>query len=100
RRAATTPTHPLAMTRGAEVDRVRETLAAAGLLTETVRFAFFAPEEPPKGEVLAHADGAAVDRRFRAVLLDLATGRSWDTVVSATGGEVVSSREVDPPLDG
>jgi primary-amine oxidase len=98
RRAVTT--HPLAMTRGAEVDRVREALAAAGLLTETVRFAFFAPEEPAKAEVLAHADGAPVDRRFRAVLLDLATGRSWDTVVSATSGQVVSSRELDPPVDG
>ena len=102
RREATTaaPSHPLAMTRSAEVDRVREVLAAAGLLTETVRFAFFAPEEPPKADVLGHADGAPVDRRFRAVLLDLATGRSFDTVVSATSGEVVSSRELDPPRDG
>jgi primary-amine oxidase len=100
RETTTAPTHPLAMTRTAEVDRVREVLAAAGLLTETVRFAFFAPEEPPKAEVLAHEDGAPVDRRFRAVLLDLATGRSWDTVVSATNGEVVSSRELDPPVDG
>ncbi|MHA6618061.1 primary-amine oxidase [Pseudonocardia sp. DLS-67] len=101
RRAATTAaTHPLAMTRSAEVDRVRETLVAAGLLTDTVRFAFFAPEEPPKPAVLAHAEGAPLDRRFRAVLLDLATGRSWDTVVSATNGAVVSSRELDPPVDG
>jgi primary-amine oxidase len=100
RDATITPTHPLAMTRSGEVDRVREVLTAAGLLTETVRFAFFAPEEPPKAQVLAHADGAPVDRRFRAVLLDLATGRSWDTVVSATSGEVVSSRELDPPVDG
>jgi primary-amine oxidase len=102
RRDATTaaPAHPLAMTRSAEVDRVREALVAAGLLTGTVRFAFFAPEEPPKADVLGHTDGAPVDRRFRAVLLDLATGRSWDTVVSATSGEVVSSRELDPPVDG
>ena len=75
RDATTTPTHPLAMTRGAEVDRVREVLAAAGLLTETVRVAFFAPEEPPKSQVLAHVEGAPLDRRFRAVLLDLGTGR-------------------------
>jgi primary-amine oxidase len=92
--------HPLDMTTAAEVDRVRETLAGAGLLGETVRFAFFAPEEPPKGDVLAHSDGAPVDRRFRAVLLDLATGRSQDTVVSATTGEVISRRELDPPRDG
>ena len=97
---ATTAAHPLDMTSAAEVDGVRETLTAAGLLGETVRFAFFAPEEPPKDTVLAHDEGAPVDRRFRAVLLDLATGRSWDTVVSATTREVVSSRELDPPRDG
>src|SRR3954451_6136851 len=94
-RAEATTAHPLDMATAAEVDRVREVLTAAGLLTETVRFAFFALEEPTKAEVLAHQDGDGVDRRFRAVLLDLATGRSHDTVVSATSGEVVSSRELD-----
>ncbi|MFT8086157.1 hypothetical protein ACMYMX_23335, partial [Salmonella enterica subsp. enterica serovar Enteritidis] len=72
----TTATHPLAPTTEAEVTVVREVLAAAGLLTEHVRFAFFAPEEPPKSEVLAHPDGADAERSFRAVLLDLGTGRS------------------------
>ncbi|OZM77729.1 primary-amine oxidase [Pseudonocardia sp. MH-G8] len=99
-RPGTAVAHPLDMTSAGEVDRARAALDAVGLLGETVRFAFFAPEEPPKPDVLAHADGEAVDRRFRAVLLDLATGRSWDTVVSATSGEVVSRREVDPPRDG
>jgi primary-amine oxidase len=92
--------HPLSMTTEDEVTAVREALVEAGLLTEHVRFAFFAPEEPAKSAVLAHTDGAEVDRRFRAVLLDLATGRSWDTVVSATTRTVVSSRELDPPRDG
>ena len=92
--------HPLALTTTDEVDRVRAALDEAGLLTESVRFAFFAPEEPPKSDVLAFADGEAVDRRFRAVLLDLVSGRSWDTVVSATSGTVVSSRELDPATEG
>jgi primary-amine oxidase len=95
--AETRTTHPLELTTAAEVDAVRTALVAAGLLGETVRFAFFAPEEPPKSDVLA---GTVSDRRFRAVLLDLATGRSVDTVVSATTGEIVSSRELDPPVDG
>ncbi len=97
--AETRISHPLAMTSVEEVDAVRAALATAGLLGEHVRFAFFAPEEPPKADVLAFA-GGDVERRFRAVLLDLASGRSWDTVVSATRGEVVSSRELDPPVDG
>lgn len=92
--------HPLSMTTEAEVTAVRDVLVDAGLLTEHVRVAFFALEEPPKAEVLAHSPGDPVDRRFRAVLLDLSTGRSWDTVVSATDRSVVSSRELDPPRDG
>ncbi len=90
-------THALEMTTEAEVRTVREVLTEAGLLTESVRYAFFAPEEPPKDEVLA---GGETDRRFRAALLDLNTGRSWDTVVSTDTRSVVSSRELDPPRDG
>jgi len=95
--------HPLAMTTVEEVERVRAALADAGFLGDTVRFAFFLPEEPPKAEVLAFSEGSdnrMVDRRFRVALLDLASGRSWDTVVSATNGEVVSSRELDPATEG
>ncbi|GEL21996.1 amine oxidase [Pseudonocardia sulfidoxydans NBRC 16205] len=90
-------THPLTMTTAEEVAAVREVLVDAGLLTEHVRYAFFAPEEPAKSEVLAGGD---CDRRFRVVLLDIATGRSWDTVVSTDHRSVVSSRELDPPVDG
>ncbi|GEL16528.1 primary-amine oxidase [Pseudonocardia asaccharolytica] len=92
--------HPLELTTEAEVVRAREVLAEAGLLGQNVRFAFFANEEPAKAEVLAHRDGAPADRRFRAVLLDLATGLSTDNVVSVTRGEVLSSREIDPPREG
>ncbi|HTK64216.1 MAG TPA: primary-amine oxidase [Pseudonocardia sp.] len=89
--------HALAMTTEAEVSAVREILLASGLLTETVRYAFFAPEEPTKSEVLA---GGPTDRRFRVLLLDINTGRSWDTVVSTDSGTVVSTRELDPARDG
>jgi primary-amine oxidase len=92
--------HPLAMTSEAEVTAVRDVLTDVGLLTENVRYAFFAPEEPAKDEVLAHAEGGSTDRRFRAVLLDISTGRSWDTVVSATSRTLVSSRELEPVTDG
>jgi primary-amine oxidase len=92
-----TGTHPLAMTTAAEVHTVRDVLVEAGLLTDTVRYTFFAPEEPPKDEVLS---GGASDRCFRIVLLDLASGRSWDTVVSTDSRSVVSSRELDPAREG
>jgi len=92
--------HPLEMPTEAEVTAVRDVLTDVGLLTENVRYAFFAPEEPAKDEVLAHTDDAPLDRRFRAVLLDITTGHSWDTVVSATSRTLVSSRELDPVTDG
>ncbi|GAA2884601.1 primary-amine oxidase [Pseudonocardia halophobica] len=90
-------THALAMTSEAEVRAVREVLLDAGLLGETVRYTFFTPEEPAKGEVLS---GAETDRRFRVILLDIASGRSWDVVVSTDSRSVVSNRELDPPRDG
>ena len=92
--------HPLAMTTAEEVERVRAALAEAGLLGDTVRFAFFLARGAAEGRGARFSDGDVVDRRFRVALLDLATGRSWDTVVSATNGEVVSSRELDPATDG
>jgi len=90
-------THALALTSAAEVSAVREVLIDAGLLGETVRYTFFAPEEPTKAEVLA---GGETDRRFRAVLLDIATGRSWDVVVSVASRSVENSREIAPERDG
>ncbi|WP_037080446.1 primary-amine oxidase [Pseudonocardia spinosispora] len=92
-----TGTHPLAMTTEAEVDAVREVLTEAGQLGEHTRWAFFAPEEPAKSDVLA---GAATDRRFRAVLLELDTGRSRDVVVSVTHRRVDSVHEIDPARSG
>src|SRR5688572_14541254 len=89
--------HPLAMTTESDVCIVREILVESGLLTETVRYCFFAPEEPSKEDVLS---GATADRRFRVVLLDLTSGRSWDAVVSTDSRAVVSSRELDPAREG
>jgi primary-amine oxidase len=92
-----TGAHPLAMTTEAEVHTVRDVLVGAGLLTDTVRYTFFAPEEPVKDDVLA---SGATDRCFRVVLLDMATGSSWDTVVSTDSRSVVSSRQLDPAREG
>ncbi|MCD2187989.1 primary-amine oxidase [Actinomycetospora soli] len=95
-----TVTHPLEMPTEAEYAAVREVLVEAGLLTDRVRYCFADLEEPAKADVLAFTAGDVVERRFRVVLLDLDSGRSWDTVVSATRREVVSGRELDPARDG
>jgi primary-amine oxidase len=88
------------MTTEAEVSAVRDILDGSGLLGESIRWAFFAPEEPAKAEVLAHRPGTAPDRRFRVVLLDLATGTSRDVVVSVSHERVDSVHELDPATTG
>ena len=90
------PAHPLDPATGAEFLAGREILAAGGLLGDTVRFAYYGLDEPPKDEVLA----GRPDRRLRAFLLDVATGRSADVVVSLGEGRVVSHRVLDTAADG
>jgi primary-amine oxidase len=90
------PAHPLDPATGAEFLAGREILAAAGLLGDTVRFAYYGLDEPPKDEVLA----GRPDRRLRAFLIDVATGRSVDVVVSLGEGRVAAERVLDPATDG
>ena len=54
--ASPPPAHPLDPATAAEYLAGRDVMAAAGLLTEPVRFAYYGLEEPPKDEVLASAD--------------------------------------------
>jgi primary-amine oxidase len=93
------PAHPLDPATGAEYLAGRDVLAAAGLLTEPVRFTYYGLDEPPKDEVLA-AGPQPPDRRLRAFLLNLDTGESTDAVVSLTRRQVVSARRLDPGTDG
>src|SRR3984885_6449933 len=73
---------PPAPRTGAEYLAGRQILADAGLLGDSARFAYYGLDEPPKGEVLGAPDGPGPDRRLRAFLIDVATGRSADVVVS------------------
>ena len=92
--------HPLDQVSAAEYVAGRQILAAAGLLAESVRFAYYGLDEPPKDEVLAGPGGQPPDRRLRAFLLDVCSGESADVVVSLTRGQVVSRRVLDPRADG
>src|ERR1700683_5521825 len=91
--------HPLDPVTGAEYLAGRQVLADAGLLGESVRFAYYGLDEPPKQEVLTRAPGTG-DRRLRAFLIDLASGQSSDVVVSLGSSAVVSRRVLDPLTDG
>ena len=72
-------------------------MAAAGLLAEPVRFAYYGLEEPPKDEVLANT---ATDRRLRAFLVNTGTGESTDVVVSLTHQKSSARAVLDPGRDG
>ena len=95
--ARSDPAHPLDPATPAEYLAGRDIMAAAGLLTDPVRFAYYGLEEAPKGDVLA---GAATDRRLRAFLVNLDDGVSTDVVVSVPAGKVISARQLDPRADG
>jgi len=92
------PAHPLEPATAAEYLAGRDIMAAAGLLAEPVRFAYYGLEEPPKDEVLAGhgADGQPPDRRLRAFLINTGTGESSDVVVSVGYAFWLSRR--DPSL--
>jgi primary-amine oxidase len=98
--------HPLDPATADEYLAGREIMAAAGLLADPVRFAYYGLAEPAKdevpGSVFTHgaAQQGPVDRRLRAFLLNLKTGESTDVVVSLTAGSVVSARTLDTAADG
>jgi primary-amine oxidase len=101
------PAHPLDPVSATEYRAGRQILAAAGLLGESVRFAYYGLDEPHKADVLGGPaqdrlapDCPAPDRRLRAFLIDTASGKSTDAVVSLTRQEVVNCRVLDPRTDG
>jgi len=93
------PAHPLDPATAAEYLAGRDIMAAAGLLAEPVRFAYYGLEEPPKDDVLA-GNAESADRRLRAFLVNTGTGESTDAVVSLTHHDVISARTLDPGTDG
>ncbi|MFJ1759289.1 primary-amine oxidase [Amycolatopsis sp. NPDC088138] len=76
--------HPLDPLTAAELSAGRAILADAGLTGETIRFPQVLPVEPAKDDVRAGTG----DRRIRYTLLDTATGRAGEAVVSVTKHEL------------
>ncbi|GIF67359.1 amine oxidase [Asanoa ishikariensis] len=92
--------HPLERLSAAEIDAARTLFQKNDLLSPTTRFATLALEEPAKGAVLAWRPGDPLDRRVRALLLDVATGAVRSAVVSVTRDEVDEVVDLDPAVDG
>jgi len=93
-------THPLARLSGDEIHAARALIEGSGLVTPTTRYAYLALEEPTKAEVLAFQPGDPVERRVRAILLDVANGRTRDVLASLTRAEIERVAEVDTSAGG
>ncbi len=94
---ATSTVHPLASLTAQEITRIRDVVTAQQDWTDTTRFAYVGLAEPHKREVLAWqaGTGPAPDRCARVMLLDMATGRSTDNVVSIDAGTVLRTDVLD-----
>lgn len=90
------PRHPLASLTAAEIEAVRTIALGLPEAGPAIRFAYVGLEEPPKPDILAWEDGGPLpERRARVQLLDMATTRSVDAVVSLVAGTVLSETVLD-----
>jgi primary-amine oxidase len=92
--------HPLQGLSADEIRSARALLARHGLVTESTRFSYLGLDEPAKAEVLAFRPGAALDRRVRALLLDIVTGVCTTVVASLTRGTIDAHTTTNPATDG
>lgn len=95
-----TPPHPLDPLTPEEISATRDVLLAAGLLTDTTRFAYLGLEEPAKQDLLGRTPDAPVDRRARVLLQDTDGAPAHDVIVSLSRASVHRDRFLDPVADG
>jgi primary-amine oxidase len=91
------PAQALASLRPEEITASKALLQREGLLGPDTHVSYFGLAEQDKRELLA---GVVAARRFRAMLLDMATGASHDVVVCPEEDRLVSCREIDTSTDG
>jgi primary-amine oxidase len=86
--------HPLDPLTADEIRRACEILAARHGLGPQSRVISVSLHEPAKDVVLAHRDGDAVERIAAVVLIDRAARRTYEALVSVSGGAVLSWQHV------
>lgn len=82
--------------RPSEIETSSAILRREGYLGDNTHVSYFGLLEQDKRELL---DGSVAPRRFRAMLVDMTTGSSYDVVVCPETDRVQSATPVDP-LDG
>lgn len=90
--------HALLATLAAEeIVANRATLEAAGIARPNTHYSYVGLAAPDKRRLVA---GESLPRLVRSFLIDMTTGVSHDVVVDPNAGTVVSSRQLDPGVDG
>ncbi|MBS0024026.1 primary-amine oxidase [Microbacterium paraoxydans] len=80
-----------------EIAANRAALEAAGIATSRTHYSYVGLTAPDKRRLLA---GETLPRLVRSFLIDMTTGVSHDVVVDPATGDIVSSRQLDPAVDG
>ena len=88
--ATTASVHPLDPLSAAEIARAWEIVRTERPLGPRVRVIFVMLHEPAKKVVLQHRPGDAVERAAFVVLVDSATAKTYEVVVSVSAGRVLS----------
>ncbi len=86
--------HPLDPLSAAEIEHAWKILSADRSPGPKSRVIFITLHEPDKKIVLGYRPGDAVERAAFVVLLDGATGKTWEAVVSLSQGRVMSWEHV------
>jgi primary-amine oxidase len=81
--------HPLEPLSVDEISAVVEILRAERQLGERVRFVTISLHEPPKAAVLSFPSNGPIDRQAFAILLDNASGKTYEAVVALDSRKVV-----------
>ena len=90
----TASVHPLDPLSAAEITRAWEIVRTQRPLGPQVRVIFVMLHEPAKKVVLQHRPGEEVERAAFVVLVDSATGKTYEAVVSVSAGRVLSCEHV------
>jgi len=86
--------HPLDPLSADEIARAWEIVGKERALGPRVRVIFVMLHEPAKRVVLQHRPGDTVERAAFVVLVDSATGKTYEAVVSVSAGRVLSWEHV------
>jgi primary-amine oxidase len=100
-RSRTRALHPLEPLTAAEVGRAAELVKGSGQVGERPRFVQVSLHEPPKAALAGYEAGGHVEREALAVVLDRATGTTYEALVSLSDDRVRSCQAIDgvqPPI--